>query len=324
MTAQEIFELRQDIYGNGFRPLAIQHRLKYPTDKGWPDLARQNPPDACVSQPDARSPGTGVLCDGLRPIDIDVEDVDLVDKIMGFAHEHYGDAAPIRYRDNSNRVLLLYAAESGEPHKASCKNKATKYGVEVLGKGNQFFAYGFHPSGVPLQWMNGGPHVTQRSALPTINEAQTIDFIDYCAWLLAADSKSYGNHVQVQKQPTSVIAPQVIAKAASTSQIGVWCIGDVVSALDAIPNYEADYDHWFRIGAAVYAASGGTPDGFNAWRDWSRSCSEHDDVLTTKVWNGYHDGGISGGTLYWAVKQHDQLWDRPSKRFVNLDIFPNN
>ena len=61
----------------------------------------------------------------------------------------------IRTRENSARCLLVYRAAEGLPRKrrlvgaSHTDDHACK--IEVLGKGQQFVAYGRHPSGVELQ-----------------------------------------------------------------------------------------------------------------------------------------------------------------------------
>jgi hypothetical protein len=78
-----VAQVRRDLWGNGFRPVPVHHhdlqwlpkknRGKQPAGSGWQDLARANPP-ACVSQqPSVDSLNTGILCDGLYVVDIDIK-----------------------------------------------------------------------------------------------------------------------------------------------------------------------------------------------------------------------------------------------------------
>ena len=51
------------------------------------------------------------------------------------------------------------------------------------GDGNQFFAYGIHPSGAELQWIDG-PVETPRELLPALTNEQCQEIIDHAANLI--------------------------------------------------------------------------------------------------------------------------------------------
>ncbi len=99
--------------------------------------------------PDSAALSTGILCDGLIAIDIDIDDPALVVLVVSAAG-HFLGAAPERKRSDSSRCLRLYRASEGEPSKRSIAGTHGK--VEALGYGQQFVAYGSHPSGATYEW----------------------------------------------------------------------------------------------------------------------------------------------------------------------------
>ena len=107
---------RARLWNAGYFPIALQTRGKRPLDKQWPEAARRDPPDAVVRPPSPRTLNTGVLADGLRAIDIDIEDHNIAARIEAEAIHRFGPA-PVRRRGNSCRRLLLYRAAIGEPGK---------------------------------------------------------------------------------------------------------------------------------------------------------------------------------------------------------------
>ena len=90
----------------------------------------------------------------------------------------------VRSRDNSPRCLLVYRAASGQPGKLSISGTAGK--IEVLGRGQQFVAYGRHPSGAELQWLEGGPADVKALACPTVTEEAVEAFLRAAAPLIGA------------------------------------------------------------------------------------------------------------------------------------------
>src|SRR4029077_14975989 len=110
-----------------------------------------------------------ILGDGLRIVDADIDDPDRANAFNNFMQAF--PSAPLRYREGSPRRVRLYRAE-GEPGKSYVVNKATKERVEVLGRGQQVFAFGVHPeSGQPLQWCNG-PHEVARDQLAVLTQSE--------------------------------------------------------------------------------------------------------------------------------------------------------
>lgn len=311
-----IFNIREKYYLNGYRPIAILNRQKRPIDECWPFLARQNPPTCSEVIPNPLALGTGILCDGLRAIDIDVDDKELADYLIEYILINYG-SAPVRYRNNSPRVTLLYAAAEGSPPKAFVKNRVTGHGIEILGHGNQFVSDGIHPSGATLLWING-PEITPRDELVQLNGEEITDIIDYCTDVLQVDYVSYGDH-EINKP--SDTTPVLQGHPGGSGKL---CIADIEAALDAIPNLYKDYDFWWDIGASVYMASGGSHAGYEAWRAWSSRNSDYNEKFTKKKWNHYSTSpvrSITAGTLVWRAQQCNSTFELPSRSFTPLNIF---
>jgi len=307
IARRQVWTLRQRLYTNGYRPVEIPSGVKFPINDGWPDLARRDPPEPCCTRFPHWRLNTGISGDGLRPIDVDIEDPAKVNTVTQYCADHFG-FAPVRYRANAARVLLLYAAAEGEPSKASCKNKVTTEGVEVLGKGNQFFVYGVHPSGCPLLWQDG-PYTTLRCDLTRISDEQTAQFIAFCADLIDADRTSH--------RPFDMPMPVV-------ERLGhEWLIGDIRAALAEIPNYGKDWEFWFRIACAVFDASAGSAEGCQAFLDWSSPHANPKRNTGRELWYGLLSnppGRITAGTLWHHVRESNPDWEKPSQAFTRLRI----
>jgi hypothetical protein len=126
---------------------------------------------------------TGILCDGLRAIDIDIDSRWIAATIAKLAIDTFGEA-PVRSRSNSARRLFLYRAASGEPTK---KTVAGPYGkVEVLGRGQQFVAFGMHESGVAYEWTLPDFTDFPLKALPVVTEEQVDEFLRQVAVIVGA------------------------------------------------------------------------------------------------------------------------------------------
>lgn len=64
---------------------------------------------------------------------------------------------------------------------------------------------------------------------------------------------------------------------------------------------------WFKVGAALHHASGGSEEGFDLWDEWSRSTERgnYDPERQRYLWNRYLDGSgrITVRTIYGLRKE---------------------
>jgi len=295
---------RAQAWGAGFRPVPVMsHNAsgpspgKRPLGKDWITRARQNPP-ACLAYPVAEhAKNTGILCDGLRAIDVDVDDPELVRAIRAEIKSRFGEA-PVRLRDNSARVLILLRAAEGEPPKRVCAGTAGK--VEVLGHGQQFVAFGTHASGAKLAWENGAPGQIRRDELPAATEAQISDLFAAIASIIGADVKPSAEWEQRNEH-------------SGEDAVDLF---DVAAALAVIPNDgPADWEWWNNVAMAVWAATGGSEAGFHALDAWSRRNPAYDLKETRDRWDHYKTSPpnrTGAGKLFSMAREAVPGWEPTS------------
>ena len=292
LVAREVASLRERLWDAGFRPVAIYNYDsrkthspgKAPKGEEWTERNRRDPPHDAVAAVDLDAINTGILCDGLRAIDIDVDNITMATSIRNRAMERFGEA-PLRVRANTGRCLLLYRAAEGQPGKRAVAGTFGK--VEVLGKGQQFVAFGVHPSGAPLEWIGEHPGEICANQLPAVTEQALTEFLAACAETIGA---------KPEQRPTDRASPQ-------TSRHGLR--GDtlqVVAALSAIPNDgPADWEAWNRIGMATWTATGGSAGGLAAWHAWSEQHPSYDATEVDRRWAHFAVSpptAIGAGTLF--------------------------
>src|SRR5262249_684103 len=155
--------LRARLWDRGWRPVALRTGDKVPIAKAWTDRARRTPPADAMEAPARGSLNTGILADGLRIVDIDVDEPALAHRVRELAGAGLGDPLA-RTRAGTGRTALLYRAAQGAPAKRTLKGAAGT--VEVLGRGQQLLAYGAHPSGGALQWHPEPPDAVAAASIP--------------------------------------------------------------------------------------------------------------------------------------------------------------
>ncbi len=295
---------RSRLWDAGFRPVAVYNHDashsspgKAPKGDAWQDRARRNPPDAAIREPDPEALNTGIMCDGLRAIDLDVDNLTLVHALRRLATQTLGETIT-RTRDNSGRALMLYRAATGEPLKRVMSGRLGK--VEVLGRGQQFVAFGVHPSGAALRWLPESPSTFAADSLPAVTEDQVGDFLQQAADIIGGE-------------PEKARA----AGLAVTSQLGLEADAlDVAAALAVISNAASpDWECWNRTGMATWAATGGAEAGFVAWCAWSSRNPTHDEAACRERWDHYRAAPptrIGAASLFHMARQARPGWTKPS------------
>src|ERR1700693_3955619 len=74
LSANAVMLQRQQLWHFGYRPVAVYTKDKRPFGIDWTGRARRNPPEAASVSPFDDALNTGVLCDGLQAVDIDIDD----------------------------------------------------------------------------------------------------------------------------------------------------------------------------------------------------------------------------------------------------------
>jgi putative DNA primase/helicase len=271
---EQVASLRAKLWDAGFRPVPVYNPGtagpspgKRPWGEGWQISARLDPPTAAVETPRPEALNTGILCDGLRAIDLDIDDPTLAHRCRSIAIEMLGDA-PVRTRRNSSRCLIVYRAAEGMPRKTSVTGTSGK--IEVLGQGQQFVAFGRHQEGTDLEWFPNAPGQELAEALPAITGVGITLYLAACAPIIGAAS------------PPPVDGPDHMPGEAQADPLRI------AAALAGIPNGgPADWDAWNRIGMAVWGATGGGDAGWEVFNAWSARSPAYNATTTRERWDGY-------------------------------------
>ena len=140
-----VIALRAAILAHGLQPVAVYTHDKRPFGNHW-QATHGHPPFVAQAQ------STGILCNGVRAVDVDVSDPRAAAEAEDVIFETLGVSTFIRGRSDSPRRLILYR---GTGKKRIIKTNAGE--VEILGEGQQFVAYGVHPDGADYEWLESEP-----------------------------------------------------------------------------------------------------------------------------------------------------------------------
>jgi P4 family phage/plasmid primase-like protien len=271
---------------------------KRPVGHAWQERARRDPPEAVTMPPRADALNTGILCDRLRAIDVDCEHPGKVAEMCRRAEARFG-VGLMRTRANSARVLLLYrAATASGPMPGKRSLQGVHGAVEVLGKGQQFVAFGRHHSGAPLEWRPLGPDMVPVHALPAITEEQiTVFLAEDVAPLIGADPAKATAPAQRDRAEIGDV-PHVELDTPAALQMARDRIAAAREAKRGEQSEEA-----FKLACAVRDFGVSEPMACALMQEWAERCSPPimPDDLAHRVGNAYRHAQNAAGVRHPAV-----------------------
>ncbi|MCC0809525.1 hypothetical protein FPV16_25555 [Methylobacterium sp. W2] len=250
------------------------------------------------------STNTGLLTGALTGVDIDILNPVLAERIEDLAISSLGPT-PLRRIGRAPKVLLCY-----RPALAIDKlqtpalhftedplEKPTR--VEVLGRGQQFVAFGVHPeTRQPYAWPDGSPLTVPFADVPEVEPASLRQFLADAEELIreaGAATRADRRRAETKREAEGRRASGFKAGERPDQRT-------VADALEHIPN-DLDYDEWVRIGFALYAALG--EGGRDLWEAWSASSPRNDPALTARKWSTFAQGRtVTAATLFWHAARN--------------------
>jgi hypothetical protein len=179
MDVADIRDHRLAMLGGGWQPIAVHAPWSpYAHDPGKQPVKRwgETPSEQnwrrghCAAQllhVTAISSNTGVLCDGLRVFDLDIDDSEIGAAVKAMLVHFLPPGGLVRQRQGSPRIATILRAER-RPGKLSAGGARGK--VEVLGVGQQVLVDGAHPSGGCWFFDGPAPWDVRLADVPTISE----------------------------------------------------------------------------------------------------------------------------------------------------------
>ena len=223
--------------------------------------------------------GIGIAAGRVIGIDIDLLDSeDVARSIEALAREQLGNTPAVRIGRAPKRLLVYRADEPFAGFKLPP--------IEVLGRGQQFVAYGIHPeTGEPYTWPVDSLADLDLDELPAITEAQARDFAQAAYQLVPEELRPKRLSIGSRGPGDGLDAPE---------QRGTFPA--VAAALHFIPNPELDYDSWITVGLAIKGALG--DDGWPLFDAWSATARKYVASTTAEKWRTFKPDRIGAGTLY--------------------------
>jgi hypothetical protein len=154
---------------------------------GWTTKTNASVAEILGWQSLAASTNTGILCKHTPAPDIDIFNADAADAVEELIRQQLSIQPLLRTGLPPKRLIPFRTDKPFSKITAKLTSAdGSSQKLEWLADGQQFVAFGIHPSGRAYSWRNGEPGQVPRSALPFIDEASARSLINAAADLLVA------------------------------------------------------------------------------------------------------------------------------------------
>ncbi len=261
---------------NGYKIVPIKEGSKSPNLREWTSI------DATYANVDnwvrGGFQGVGILCEHTPAIDIDVHDKRIVDQLINLIESECGKVVLTRV-GQAPKVIIPFRVDA-PVHKQTSPSYVDVNGklnrVEVLGKGQQFVAFGTHPeTKCAYQWTSEESLLTViQDQLPLLTQTLIDSIFAHFHQIIPFD---WIVNKAPALTPTKSLDNVKNKPSISESQL--------FQALTVIPADE--YDTWLKVGMALYEHYDGQRKGLELWDNWSSNADNYDaDILKAK-WQSF-------------------------------------
>ena len=243
---------------------------------------------------------TGVGDAPLAAVDIDILDAAAATIFTGIIFRMAGPA-PVRV-GRAPKALLLYRASAPGIAKMQSSRWRDAGGavhqVEVMGTGQQFVAYGRHPSGSLYTWSEGEPSTTDAASLPAVaHETLQAIMVGFDTFALERgwERVSRGASDQDPGKPTDALG-NVQSRGTHTLRE----YADILERLDP----SMGRPDWIRVGMAGHHAFAGSDEAFTVWENWSEGGDNFVPGHCEVAWRSFVDARHAGNPVTFGTLRH--------------------
>lgn len=261
---------------------------------------------------------TGLRTGLLIGVDIDVSVAQLAQDLVDCAVRMLGGTS-LRRIGQAPKILICYCV-----HEASAKMETAEFilpdgskaQVEILGKGQQFVAYGVHPvTKSEYQWLESGPDIVPLTDVPVVSRDHITAFLAAAKALIREAGGRTIKEIEAEQKLAAAVPAPAHAATEITSRTGDDFFRNVNAA--ALANIQPWFLRLFPRG--YWQGSAATPPG--AWRahsvDLGRNLEEDISVHATA---GGHDFGTrTSKTPIDLVIEHGGLATAKDAAFLLCD-----
>jgi len=295
---------------NGYRIIPIPRGHKRAVEDGWENFNATERDIRRWAAGRYRNGNIGILCEETPTVDLDIYDATMAEAMEAWVLREFGETC-VRVGQAPKRLLVF---RTDRPfRKMSCVYNDGKrdHGVEILGHGQQFVAYGIHPdTGQDYTWTSlDEPLTCPVSSLPTLSPEEADIILDK----FEAMAKVRG---WTRKRRSG--ARELLDDTDAFERykpVLVLTEEKVLDTLDYLPNEDADYDTYLTVGMALHHQFKGEEAGLKLWHEWASKSTKYEPTDLNRRWSSMGHGPDTATFATLIYKANEQKRHEEEKTF---------
>lgn len=290
------------LHAHGYKVIPIPHGSKRPVEDAWEGFDLSELDIRRFAERRYKNGSIGILTEHTPAVDLDIYNADLADEMCRWVERQFGDIVRVGM---APKRLLVFRTDKPFRKLQCVYNDGTRdHGVEILGQGQQFVAYGIHPDTMkPYAWTSlDEPLTLEADQLPLLRAEDADTILDKFEELAAARG-------WVRKRRSGA-ARELDGEDAFEKYKPVLAVSyeKVLDTLDYIPNEDADYDRYLDVGCALHHQFRGEEDGLKLWHEWAEKSTKYDPTDLNRRWSSFGHGPDTKtfASLIWLANEARQ------------------
>lgn len=287
------------LQANGYKVIPIPHGSKRPIEDAWEGFDLTELDIKRYAERRYKNGNIGILTEHTPAVDLDIYNADLADEMCRWVEKQFGDIVRV---GSAPKKLLVFRTDRPFRKLQCVYNDGNRdHGVEILGVGQQFVAYGRHPDGFDYAWTSlDEPLTLEVEHLPLLRAEDADVILDKFEELATARGwtrKRRSGAAREMGEDQDAFERYKPVLALSTEK--------VLDVLDDVPNDDADYDTYLKVGCALHHQFKGGEDGLKLWHEWAEKSSKYDAADLNRRWSSFGHGPDTAtfASLIWIANE---------------------
>lgn len=287
------------LHANGYKVIPIPHASKRPVEDAWEGFDLSELDIKRYAERRYKNGNIGILTEHTPAVDLDIYNADLADEMCRWVERQFGDV--VRVGSAPKKLLVFRTDRPFRKLQCVYNDGSRDHGVEILGVGQQFVAYGRHPDGFDYEWTSiDEPLTLEVDSLPLLRAEDADVILDKFEELAAARGwtrKRRSGAARELGEDQDAFERFKPVLAISTEK--------VLDILDDVPNDDADYDTYLKVGCALHHQFKGEEEGLKLWHEWAEKSSKYDAADLNRRWGSFGHGPDTAtfASLIWIANE---------------------
>lgn len=274
------------LQARGYRVIPIAKGTKRPVEDGWQTFESSERDIKRWAEGRYKNGNIGILTEDTPAVDLDIYDASMAEEMERWVLAQFGETV-VRVGNAPKRALIFRTERPFSKLQCVYSDGTTEHKVEILGKGQQFVAYGVHPdTGREYEWTSlDEPTTLPASSLPVVTVQEMELVVDKFEELATARGWK-----RLRRSGAARETGTGDDDAFSNMKPVLALTDDKVDDTLLMLTDSDDYHAYLEVGMALHHQYGGSSEGLEKWHEWAQGSDKYSAADLNHRWSSFGHG----------------------------------